>query len=132
MTTTAATAQPTVATMAASFAANVWSFFGVLIAAPFHIRGRRHAMNRAVPRRHANVEHRVETSLGERHAKGQDGAPASGSGDEVELARPRNCMGAAIRAELAQNVGGVLLHGVERDNELVGDLPVLPAVRNQA
>jgi hypothetical protein len=46
----------------------------------------------------------------------------TGSGDRL---------GAAGGADLAENVAGVFLDGVECDYEVVGDLPVVPALRDE-
>src|SRR5262252_9970930 len=43
------------------------------------------------------------------------------SGDEAELAGPRDGLGPVGGAELAQDVGHVLLDGVERHEQVVGD-----------
>jgi hypothetical protein len=53
-------------------------------------------------------------------------------GDQAEFTSLGNRLDAACGAELAEYVAGVLLHGFQRDHELIGDLPVRPAGCDQA
>src|SRR5262249_24654974 len=47
--------------------------------------------------------------------------------DQPELSGLGNGLGAVHGSELVQDVGHVLLHGVERDDEVIGDLPIRPS-----
>ena len=47
-------------------------------------------------------------------------ASAGASGDEAELPGPGDGLGAVGRAELAEKMADMLLHGVEGDDELTG------------
>src|SRR6266545_1288616 len=51
--------------------------------------------------------------------------------DQAELAGPGHGFGAVGRAQLVEDVAGVLLHRLQRDHQLPGDLPVRPARSQQ-
>src|SRR5918993_5202 len=83
------------------------------------------AMEQTAAQHHAKGERPVESL--EQAAAGRTDRPLTPSGDEAEPAGVGHGFGAVGRAELGEDMAGVLLDRLQGDHQLGGDVAVAPA-----